>query len=601
MTCVRGGLAKAVAALLLLVPLSGNAPSEPREALLAAARQALARGDGVLGETKLQAALRQGVPRESVAADMGEAYLLRGDVDGAAAWLAPARFSPDTAAQGYRRLARLREMEGRLPEAGEALDRALAITPDDAGLWVEIGRLRYKRGDHDLAVAAAERAVAIDPTFPRALQFRGQLIRDRYGLQAAIPWFERGLTKAPEDLDLLGDYAATLGELGRAREMLIVTRRMLEIDPRNARAYYLQAVMAARAGRYALARGLLDRLRGRMAQEPAVMLLEGALHLAAGNAGTATGVFERLLARRPDLGSARLLLARALYMSGRHADVVARFAAEAGQPDASPYLLTVVARAHESLGDRQSAGVLLDRAAAPPRPSLRVIPDRTRVGSLLAQGRAAEAQALAEQALLAQPGYYDNHSLAGDVQLVRGQAAAAQQRYDQAAKLRMPDSLLLRRFAAYAAADDTGAAGAMVSAHLAQDPGNRTALRLFATLALRTGDTRRAAAVLEHLRRTGSGQDVQLLVELAFAQAESGAVRQAVANAQTAYRLQRANPLAARALAVSYRAMGSRLEQAAALEAKARSILGDGGDFGTEAGSVRTSMLSPAQFRIDES
>src|SRR3546814_6376563 len=60
------------------------------------------------------------------------------------------------------------------------------------------------------------------------------------------------------DLALIED-AATLGDLGRMRAMLAVTRRAIAADPADPRAYYLQAVLAARAGRFDLARVLLQK------------------------------------------------------------------------------------------------------------------------------------------------------------------------------------------------------------------------------------------------------------------------------------------------------------------------------------------------------
>src|SRR3546814_13277866 len=63
------------------------------------------------------------------------------------------------------------------------------------------------------------------------------------------------------DLALIED-AATLGDLGRMRAMLAVTRRAIAADPAHPRAYYLQAVLAARAGRFDLARVLLPKTGG---------------------------------------------------------------------------------------------------------------------------------------------------------------------------------------------------------------------------------------------------------------------------------------------------------------------------------------------------
>jgi tetratricopeptide (TPR) repeat protein len=555
--------------------MAGHAEPQPATALIAAARQALLRGDGIDAEMKLREALERGVPRQQLAAFLGGAYLRQGDRVRARQWLGPATFSRDTAAEGLRVLAQLELQEGNLIAAAGAYKRALAITPRDAELWVEIGRLRYRAGRHLQAIKAADYALKLAPRNARALEFRGHLVRDRYGLLAALPWFETGLMQAPADLSLLSNYAATLGELGRASEMLVVTRRMLQLNPGNPQAYYLQAVLAARAGRYDLARGLLARTRGKLADTSGAMLLEAVLEFSAGNMGTASESCERLLKREPSHMRARELLARTLYLSGQFRYLTLRFRADIARRDASPYLLSVVARAYEAQGDREQAGALLDRAAVPEKANLRVVPQGSLVGELMAQGRSGDALAAAEHDRAAEPGSYLAHALAGDVQLALGHAADAQRRYLAAAHIRMSEELLLRRFQAYQAAGDVQGATQMVEAWLIQNPGSRTALRLQAMLVAQAGDTVSAVAILNYLRRSGSDRDVQLLTDLALLQLGSGAPDAAEDTAIQAYRLQRASPLAGQTLALSYATLGVSRQRTSALIAKARQMLGD--------------------------
>src|SRR5690606_24681831 len=132
---------------------------------------------------------------------------------------------------------------------------------------------------------AAQTALKLDPEDPRAIEFRGQLARDARGLQAALGWFARGLESNPDDIGLLGEYAATLGELGRAKAMLKVTRRMIELGGNDPRAFYLQAVLAARAGNDELARKLLWRTENAFGETAAGLVLAGVLDLRAGNPG----------------------------------------------------------------------------------------------------------------------------------------------------------------------------------------------------------------------------------------------------------------------------------------------------------------------------
>ncbi|MCT2400049.1 tetratricopeptide repeat protein [Novosphingobium mangrovi (ex Huang et al. 2023)] len=557
---------------LLSSPGFGERPTA--EAAIEAARAALARGDGIDGEMKLRVALDNGASRRDVAAWMGRAYLEQDNRDKAREWLAPGNFSPAGAADGWRALGLLERLDGDLEASTRAYGKALEITPNDASLWVEVGRMRYVGGEHRLAIEAAKHALSLDPGNVRALEFRGQMVRDRYGLLAAVPWFEQALLQDPRDVSVLLEYAATLGDLGRASEALTVTRRVLELAPGNARAYYLQAVIAARAGNYDLARGLLMRTKGELDWQPGVQMLHGVVEIAKGNPSAAAEALEAVLRAKPDSMRARELLARAIYLAGQYRYATLRFAGDIAREDASPYLLTVVARSYEVLGERQKAGELLDRAARTPRPALHVVPGQGRIGEMLAHGQAGAAQAVAESDVREDPGFYDNQALAGDVQLALGHPVAAQEHYAAAAEIRMPASLFRRRFEAYVMAGDLKGGKDLVEGYLRQNPTSRPALRAAARLAIGTGDMPRASAILTWLRDTGDARDVQLLCDLAMVQAGEGDIEGARGSALAAYRLQRASPLATQALGYSYAMLGDRAEAARALLDKAEAMVG---------------------------
>ena len=85
--------------------------------------------------------------------------------------------------------------------------------------------------------------------------------------------------------DALIDQAATLGDLGRYRNMLVALRHAATIVPRDPRLFYLQAVLAARAGNYRLARSLLQRTRGEIDELPGFMLLNACCRAGAGRRG----------------------------------------------------------------------------------------------------------------------------------------------------------------------------------------------------------------------------------------------------------------------------------------------------------------------------
>ncbi len=546
------------AAALLVSALAGSgAGASPADDYIAQANQALTRRDGIAAEESLRRALRAGAPREAVAAAMGEAYLDQNAPDKARQWLAPGAFTRGTAALGFRHLAQLEQMEGNLAAAGKAFDRAMAITPRDATMWVEIGRLRYAGGEHMLAIQAADYALRLDPENPRALTFKGELVRDSQGLAAGLPWFDRALRGHPRDVAVLGEYAATLGDLGRARQMLAATRLMLSIEPGNPRAYFLQAILAARAGKIELARGLFARTKGKFDDKPAGLLLEGILQMGSGNYGLAADALSRLSRAQPANARASLLLARADALGQENDLVIHDYAKAAARPEASPYLLTLVARAYEAAGRRDLAAPLLDRAALARRPALAPVATGSDVGSLLAAGDVDEARGVAERDVAARPGSAFTQSIAGDVRLAAGDGDGALQHYRLAANVRLSDSLPLRMTAALLRSGQRGAADALVERFLAANAGDRVAARMVAGQAAASGDWPRARSLLEHLRGAGTS-DVELLADLSLAQLRSGDLKAAEATARKAYSLQRGSPAAAGAWGLSLRALGQQ-------------------------------------------
>lgn len=583
-----------LAAVLIAAPLA--ALPDVQQGPINAARAALQKADGIAAEAALRNAIKAGAPREAVAAWMGEAYIYQGDLLKAREWLGPGQFAPESAGRGWRALGRLEQLEGNLPAAGKAYDRALALMPNDAQLWVDIGRLRYQGGEQIQAIDAAERALAAEPDNIRALEFRAQLLRDQSGWAAALPLFERALAQAPEDLSLLGGYAATLGELGRTTEMLAVTRKMIEVSPKHPYAFYLQAVLAARAGKIDLARGLLARTGDRLQTMPAGLELQGLLELEAGNANVAAGLLEPLAQRQGANQRLQLLLARALYEAGDYGKLHDRFDALAARGDAPVYLLLLLARAHEEQGNRAAAAPLLDRAAAATIPALMPIPERDPIGvlalrwnaapgmpetavpyarSLLAAGDMRGAVGVAERFRQLHPGSSEALALWGDVALASGQAGAALAAYDQSAQVRFPETLLLRMGEAFDKAGRGRDAVIVTANYLTAFPGSRLAARMAASHRAFSGDWAGARALLESLRQRGGNRDVRLLADLSLAQLRTDDSKAALATAERAYALQRGSGVAAQALGMALAAQGDDPVRARALLDKARRIGGD--------------------------
>ena len=555
----------AAACLLLAGIVPAQADSGALDRALAAARTALAAGDGIAAQARLREAQAAGASGDDVRALMGEALLAQGDLAKAREWLAPASFSPPTRALGYRMLGRLELRERHLPEAGAAFDRALAVAPDDSELWTDIARLRYTGGEQAQAIQAADRALKSGPGDPAALAFRALLIRNQNGLAAALPWFDAALARSPGDVGIRADYAATLADMGHFTEALKEIRAIQKATPGDPRMFYYQAVIAARSGQSALARRLIQRAKDKLRDVPGAMLLNAALELDAGNVNLAVELSDRLLRDQPDNLLAQHILARAMARSGDSAAVISRFADLAHRADASPYLLTVVARAYEETGRRRKAITLLKQAAAPPAPLLQPLPagaelpvlaqrypDAPRqaadavpyLRALLVLGQNDTAAAAALKLLGGNPGAPDAYLIAGDAALARSNTATALAHYQTAAAIRFGESELLRLDRTLRAAGRARDADMLVLAYAVENPQSLVAARLLANVRGRGGQWEQSAELLDWVGVRSGWRDASLLADLAFARLREGRADEARSLARRAIALQPASPSA---------------------------------------------------------
>lgn len=550
------------------VELMNAIRANPRDAAmrLAQARALILLEDGAGAQVEVDRARLLGVKPGATRATMGEALLLQGDARAALQEVLAPDVLPAHAARAARIEGRADLALGRMGQARTALTRAISLAPGDAEAWVDMGRYRLAIGDQGGAIDAGSRAVALGPQNVKALALAAELARAQYGLTAALPWFERALGLAPDSVPVLVQYAATLADLGQAGRGLGATRRILALSPGHARAYLIQAVIAARADNVDLARSLLTRTGGRLDGEPATMLLRGVLHLEDGSPVLAAQALEPLVAAQPDNRVARTLLGRALFAAGDMNAAAQALAPIVVQRDADPYVLTLAARVQEALGDRLLAQDMLTRAAwpvrAPAAPIMGAAYENIAAGpppadpttaagnipyirALLTAGRAGEALGRAQLLATANPGAPAARIILGDALQAAGRARDAALTYEAAANVRFDREVALRLMAAWMRAGDAARAIRVASLYLGQKPNDPEAQRLAATAAMQARDWRAAKRYLEAVRRELGANDALLMADLARVSMELGQGGKAATYAAHAYRLMPANPVVA--------------------------------------------------------
>lgn len=378
-------------------------------------------------------------------------------------------------------------------------------------MWVSIASLRFTSGQQVLAIAAADHAVALDPRNPGALALRGLLIREQYGLAASLPWFETALQANPDQPALLDDYASTLGDMGQYRAMLIVARKLAEVNPKSERPHLMEAVLAARAGQTDLARSILQRTGTMFREMPAAMLLSGVLEYRAGNYEVSVDVLEHLVRVQPDNLVARPVLARALAAKGDWRRLVDLFDGDVTAGRARPELIDLVGQAWLKLsarenGDRAKADrargqalahlattrpkqgaaplasdgalpVLAQHYAENPHLAANAVPY---IRALIAAHQGDAAQGVADKLRDQNAGNADARMLAGDVHMAHGDARGALVEYTAAAAIRFNEAVLVRMDGALRSVGRAGDADGMTSRYLAQNPQSAVAMTLLA-------------------------------------------------------------------------------------------------------------------------
>ena len=528
------------------------------------ARAFLALGDGVGAEAELDRARAAGFDGNRAHQLYAHAYLLQGDPARAIAEAGrtPARYGAYAVRVGARALAAQGDMAG----AQGALQQVLAADPRDSFAWSDLARLRFSAGDVRAAGEAAARAVSIDPANLEAQTLGGELVRSQYGLVAALPWFEAVLGRDAYYHPALIEYAATLGDAGRYADMLAATRRALAARPGSAQAYYLQAVLAARAGRGELAHALLARTGGQLDGLPGALLLGGALDYAGGAYEQAIEKWRELVGRQPMNVTARKLLGAALLRSGDARGALDVLRPVALRRDADSYTLTLVGRAFERTGERDWAARFLDRAAAAQgggstpfgaEDSLPVLQSVAAaslgdpvaalgyVRGLVDSGNLGGALSAARSLAARMPGAPAAWLAVGDASAAGGRFAEAAGAYARAADLRFDEPTFLRLVDARNRAGDREGAAQALALFLSQNPQNVAALRLSAHWMIAAEQWDEAIERLEGLRARLGNRDATLLVELAAAYMGSGADDVALRYARAAYDLAPMNAVAA--------------------------------------------------------
>ncbi|MEQ8346440.1 MAG: methyltransferase domain-containing protein [Sneathiellaceae bacterium] len=299
---------------------------------------------------------------------LGRARLVAGKVDGAERVIRHALKLAPGEPTALAALAAVMARRGKLAEALQQLEEALASRPGPR-LLLQKARVLANAGDWAAAERLARQVASSWPWSGVAQRILAQSALLRGDAAAAIPPAAQAAALASEDPEVFALWSEALRLAGQASQAVQAARRGLQRHPAAARLHAALGMGLMTAGQVGDA---AEALRQAVRLAPEDQLLAGNLlaALAASGAVEESVAFARSLLQRPGLAppvarEARSLLGRALLQLGRGAEARDALAPLLDDPEgADPQIALLHARALRHSGARAGALAALRKILA---------------------------------------------------------------------------------------------------------------------------------------------------------------------------------------------------------------------------------------------
>ena len=143
---------------------------------------------------------------------------------------------PDYAEAFYNMGVILQE-QGKLEETVEAYNKALAIKPDYADAYNNMGLVLQEQGKLEEAVEAYNKALAIKPDYADAYNNMGITLQDQGKLKEAVEAYNKALAIKPDNAEAYNNMGNALKDQCKLEEAIEAYNKALAIKPDNAEAY----------------------------------------------------------------------------------------------------------------------------------------------------------------------------------------------------------------------------------------------------------------------------------------------------------------------------------------------------------------------------
>ena len=180
---------------------------------------------------------------------MGDALKEQGKLEEAIeAYNKALAIKPDYA-EAYNNMGITLKDQGKLEEAIEAYNKALAIKPDYAEAYNNMGNALKEQGKLEEAIEAYNKALAIKPDYAEAYYNMGYALQEQGKLEEAIEAYNKALAIKPDYAEAYNNMGNALQEQGKLEEAIEAYNKALAIKPDYAEAYNNMGVTLQEQGK----------------------------------------------------------------------------------------------------------------------------------------------------------------------------------------------------------------------------------------------------------------------------------------------------------------------------------------------------------------
>ena len=151
-------------------------------------------------------------------------------------------------AEAYSNLGNTFQEQGNLEKAINAYNIAIDIQPKYADAYNNLGNTLHLQGRLDKAIDAYKQALNINPNLSDAFYNMGNALRQKGRIEEALTAYNNAIAMRPDHAEAHNNMGATLREQGKLKEAIESCKKAVQINPKHADAYNNMGVTLQQQG-----------------------------------------------------------------------------------------------------------------------------------------------------------------------------------------------------------------------------------------------------------------------------------------------------------------------------------------------------------------